>query len=179
MYLYTDNQPLSAFDPQETDIWLEGRSRKNISFHQKISIGDPNGVYVSYSWGFSRFPDYGNSYIDLRHSHPNYYDEGQILAYKITTNQALEDKFKAFMDAKLGHEEGLYGITDTCRTWSQRIFEMAPRLERTSLDRPYAPGDIGVVSKDNTLLENTTAFIQTIVFPFSTTTTGSNSSTSK
>jgi len=82
MYLYTDNQPLSAFDPQGTDIWLEGRSREDgTPFHQKLSIGDPNGAYTSYTWGAVFFP-WGNSYIDTIHPHPTIMTKEESLRIK-------------------------------------------------------------------------------------------------
>lgn len=37
----------------------------------------------------------------------------------------MEDAFKAYIQAKLGNEGGIYGFA-TCRTWSRRMFEAAP-----------------------------------------------------
>jgi len=148
-YNFVDSNPLIKKDVNGTDIWIENRSREDeISFHQKLSIGDPNGAYVSYTWGAVKvtvdenFPLEGNSYPDTNVVHPNANNAGSIYAYKKTIDPAAEAAFAAKIRLGLSATPGRYGPTNNCRTWSRRMFDEAPGIEMTPPVRPYAPSVI-------------------------------------
>jgi RHS repeat-associated protein len=116
-YVYVFANPLSYVDPKGLDIWIEGPSKNEPSFHQSVNVGNPNGSYSSYSYGMNGHGLEGQVYRDVDLG-------GPFEAYKKTS--AVQDAvFKAAMEGKLG-EKGTYGYDDICRSWSQRQYNNAP-----------------------------------------------------
>ncbi|MBF0442509.1 MAG: RHS repeat-associated core domain-containing protein [Oligoflexales bacterium] len=135
-YVYVGNDPVNNIDPKGTDIWIEGPSSgfgvNEPGGHQSISVGTPNGNYVSYSWGLDtksslgmKFPTSftGRVYKDFIHG-------GQIQSAILRTVpmqdlmaiQILEE------DLKNGRS-GIYGLTgNTCRSYSQNRYQYFKNL---------------------------------------------------
>jgi RHS repeat-associated protein len=66
LYSYVFNNPIKFIDPKGLDIWLEGAAPSEPDLHQSVNVGDPNGVYDSYSYGMGDFP-HGEVYKDTSH----------------------------------------------------------------------------------------------------------------
>ncbi|EPG4960546.1 TPA: RHS repeat-associated core domain-containing protein, partial [Citrobacter amalonaticus] len=133
LYSYVFNNPIKFIDPRGLDIWLEGAAPSEQDLHQSVNVGDPNGVYDSYSYGMSDFP-HGEVYKDISHG-------GVIVDYK-KTNAAQDKIFKEMMDKKIG-ERSYYGYDDICRSWSQRQFKSAPGESATPPERKGAITTMG------------------------------------
>ena len=112
------------------DIWLEGPSQNEPSFHQSVNVGNPNGAYQSYSYGMNGDGLQGEVYRDTSLG-------GLIEAYKQTTPEQ-DAEFQRRMDEMVG-QTGTYGWDDICRSWSQRQFQNAPGTQTTPPNRPTAP----------------------------------------
>lgn len=134
LYSYVFNNPIKFIDPRGLDIWLEGAAPDEPDLHQSVNVGDPNGVYDSYSYGMGDFP-HGEVYKDISHG-------GVIVDYK-KTNAAQDKIFKEMMDKKIG-EQSYYGYDDICRSWSQRQFKSAPGKSVTPPERKGAITTMGI-----------------------------------
>jgi|GEM_PF-1102666 len=115
---------------QVADIWLEGPSKNEPSLHQIVNVGDPNGMYLSYSFGMNGKGLQGEVYRDTSIG-------GPIEAFKKTTQQQ-DDAFQSKMESQVG-KTGTYGIDDICRSWSQRQFKDAPGIITTPPARNVTP----------------------------------------
>ena len=129
-YRYASSNPLRFVDPRGLDIWLEGPSQNEPSFHQSVNVGNPNGAYQSYSYGMNGYGLQGEVYRDTSLG-------GLIEAYKRTTSEQ-DAEFQKRMDELVG-QTGTYGWDDICRSWSQRQFRNAPGTQMTPPTRPTAP----------------------------------------
>jgi RHS repeat-associated protein len=144
-YNYTTNNPLNYTDYSGLDIWIEGPSGNEPSGHQSINVGNPNGHYLSVSFGLdpqysdflnlrlSSFPFFvalpiGNVYLDTQHG-------GKIERYK-KTSKKQDFEFAEHLYHELG-KIGIYGVTDICRSFSQREFNLAPGIETFNFDQRY------------------------------------------
>ena len=118
-FAYALNSPGVNIDPTGLDVWLEGAATDEPSIHQSISVGNPRGVYRSYSFGLSpTWP--GIVYSDIKPG-------GEIQRYKKTT-VAQDLEVEAYLERAIG-VRGIYGVTDICRSWSQDQFARAPGVE--------------------------------------------------
>ncbi|ACX96924.1 RHS repeat-associated core domain-containing protein [Halothiobacillus neapolitanus] len=130
LYAYVTSNPVINIDPKGLDIWIEGPSGPEPSFHQSVNVGNMNGYYDSYSFGMDGQGIEGKVYRD-------HDPGGQIENYKRTTSE--QDRiFKSEMDKKLGNT-GIYGWDDICRSWSQRQFKNAPGIPSQSPVRKVSP----------------------------------------
>ena len=77
-YEYALNNPLSFVDALGLDVWIEGPSGGEPSFHQSVNVGDPLGAYDSYSFGMNGNGLEGEVYRDTEKG-------GEIEKYKSTT----------------------------------------------------------------------------------------------
>jgi len=116
-YAYALDSTLRNTDPTGLDIWIEGPSGNEPSFHESINVGDPNGTYNSYSYGMNGNWLQGEVYRDTSLG-------GPIEEYRQTTAQE-DAQFKNYLESQLG-KTGIYAYEDTCRSWSQRQFGLAP-----------------------------------------------------
>ena len=117
LYSYVFQDPVNLVDLDGKDIWIEDASTNEVPLHQSINVGDPNGVYKSFSFGATDLIIIGEVYVDRSQG-------GEIFAYKKTT--ALEDaKFLQILEREVGNV-GIYGVSDICRSYSQNRFAMAP-----------------------------------------------------
>lgn len=108
---------IGAIDPRGLDIWIEGPGPNEPSGHQSVNVGNPNGVYSSYSYGVNGFSLEGIVYRDTKLG-------GDIEKYKSTTKEQ-DAAFRALLERQVG-KTGIYGYDDICRSWSQRQFNSAP-----------------------------------------------------
>ena len=129
-YTYTFGNPIFYKDPTGLDVWTEGPSGNEPSFHQSVNVGNPIGTYDSYSFGMNGKGLQGEVYQDVEHG-------GVIDAYKKTTIQQ-DSEFKKLLDNQLGNK-GIYGYDDICRSWSQRQFKNAPGVPITPPVRLTVP----------------------------------------
>ncbi|MFL6604734.1 MAG: RHS repeat-associated core domain-containing protein [Steroidobacteraceae bacterium] len=129
-YAYSLGQPLAYSDPTGLDIWVEGPSASEPSFHQSVNVGDPNGQYSSYSFGMNGNGVQGEVYRDTSLG-------GPIEAYKRTTPQE-DAAYKKYLESQVG-KTGIYGYDDICRSWTQRQFTRAPGKPVPPPPRPVAP----------------------------------------
>ena len=109
--------PLKYIDPSGLDVWIEGPSGGEPSFHQSVNVGDPNGAYNSYSFGMNGNGIQGEVYRDTDLG-------GPIEVYKKTTPQQ-DAAYQKWLEDQVG-KTGTYGYDDICRSWSQRQYKRAP-----------------------------------------------------
>jgi RHS repeat-associated protein len=137
VYVYVYNSPVQWVDPKGLDIWIEGPSGNEPSFHQSVNVGDPSGSYNSYSFGMNGDWFNGEVYQDTDLG-------GSIEGYK-TTTPAQDAAFNNKMLAMLG-QTGVYGWDDICRSWSQSQFNGAPGTPSSPPPRIPVPQNPGVAS---------------------------------
>lgn len=127
MYAYAISNPVKYIDPFGLDIWIEGPSEDEPTGHQSINIGDPNGGYVSYSFGISLNCPGGCVYKDL-------FTRGPFEAYMTTSEEQDRLAIKFIEETKASDNEVVYGYNplygfnggsgfNTCRSYSQDKFE--------------------------------------------------------
>jgi len=118
LYTFVLNSPTRYVDRDGLDIWIEGPNQREPNLHQSVCVGDPNGNYKSYSFGANgNWVIGGEVYEDTSLG-------GAIEQYKKTTPEQ-DQQFRDQMDQEL-RKKGIYGITDICRSYSQRKFKKAP-----------------------------------------------------
>jgi RHS repeat-associated protein len=143
-YVYTLDNPLTFIDPLGLDVWIEGPSGGEPSYHQSVNVGDPLGAYDSYSFGMNGNGLEGEVYRDTETG-------GVIERYKSTTT-AQDAAVKAVLDGKVGNK-ATYGFDDICRSWSQDEYNNAPGTEGPAPFRvpvPQVPGAVGPSSSRST-----------------------------
>jgi len=129
-YAYANGNPLRYVDPLGLDVWIEGPSGSEPSFHQSVNVGDPLGSYDSYSFGMNGKGLEGEVYRDASHG-------GAIEMYKKTT--AAEDNYvRTLLERQMG-QTAIYGYDDICRSWSQRQYSEAPGFVAAPPVRPIVP----------------------------------------
>ncbi|OZB82170.1 MAG: hypothetical protein B7X28_03940 [Halothiobacillus sp. 13-55-253] len=64
LYAYVTSNPVINIDPKGLDIWIEGPSGSEPSFHQSVNVGNMNGYYDSYSFGMDGHGIEGKVYRD-------------------------------------------------------------------------------------------------------------------
>jgi len=173
-YVYVHNNPTRFTDPYGKDIWVEGPSGGEPNGHMSINVGDPNGTYSSYSFGYDQdlpgfFP--GEVYQDT--SHGGDFLPGHYLR-ATPTQDALA---KAYLDSMLG-ERAPYRPWRTCRTFSLQQFQhfkdiglgtpaSPPARQVDPRDRGrYVPGLIGTTATDRQSGQNwIQRLLRSTVFP--------------
>ena len=133
LYGYVANSPITVTDPFGLDIWIEGPSGGEPNGHQSINVGNPNGSYKSYSFGITSLSVFGTPYTDVDRG-------GAIEAYKATT-PGQDAAFERFLNSQAG-DSALYG-PNTCRTWSQGNFALAPGSSTAPPTTTTAPRSTG------------------------------------
>jgi RHS repeat-associated protein len=115
VYGYARNRPSMLLDPYGLDIWIEGPSGSEPNAHQSVNVGDPNGDYVSKSFGVDPTDSQcwaGCVYDDVDRG-------GPIEAYSTTTPDQDAAAISALENAAAQDSEAIYGLDATCRTYSQ------------------------------------------------------------
>lgn len=113
-YGYVSGNSLGAVDPLGLDVWVEGSSGGEPLPHKSISIGNPNGKYVSISFAINSM---GKVYQDRELG-------GEIL--KILRSNPEEDKIIINYLVQLAHNSDnkkIYGWDYTCMGYSEEKFE--------------------------------------------------------
>ena len=124
LFSYAANNSVSYTDPTGLAIWLEGQNQNESGggFHQSIAVGDPNGVYASFSYGVTPDAPLGAVYRDDEHG-------GEIVKY-IQTTPAQDSAFVGLLmhalESNDDDEQWFYPF-DNCRTFSQKWFDIAAR----------------------------------------------------
>jgi RHS repeat-associated protein len=127
---YVRNRPTVFVDPLGLAIWIEGSAFGEVPLHQSISIGDPNGEYVSYSFGIN--DHLGSPYIDKKPG-------GDIERYLNTTPEQDIEALAILGGHFLDDMKRLYPF-ENCRTYSNRYFEdFKRRFNLPESPAPYRP----------------------------------------
>jgi RHS repeat-associated protein len=114
-YRFVSNNPVKYTDPTGEDIWIE-RGFPNV-LHQSINVGDPNGNFVSVSFGLS-LPDVpeGKAYFNQN------LGGGRTEYLKTTSNEDLWAISELLKDVNAPYT-ATYLLDDTCRSYSQRKYQ--------------------------------------------------------
>jgi len=132
---YAFSSPLSHVDPMGLDVWIEGPSGNDPPTHESINIGNPNGSYVSLSYG-NIIP---GSPIGLGYLGPDRNVGGPIEKYKKTTKEVDEQLIKKYNNLPAS-QLGFYFLCGTnCRTIAEQIFDEAPGTEMRPPVTPWHP----------------------------------------
>jgi RHS repeat-associated protein len=134
LYGYTFNDPVNFIDPTGRDIWIEGPSGYEPNAHQSINVGDPNGDYVSKSFGVGPGGWTGAVYDDPEKG-------GPIEAYFATTpGQDAEAIAALNASAARDSATNIYGIDATCRSYSQDKYnQFSAKYQNSSSMPPVRP----------------------------------------
>ncbi len=132
-YAYVLNNPINYWDPEGIDIWIEGPSPGEPTGHLSINVGDPNGFYLSYSFGINHDGFFmGEVYLDTKHGgtiDPNYYLK--------TDEWGWEDFIASvYLSSLLGEKARYIPWSRTCRTFSREQFNY---LKNLGLGTPATP----------------------------------------
>jgi len=120
IYRYVLNNPILFNDPLGLDVWIEGASPGEPGAHESINVGDPNGNYDSFSFGFTGrlSPKYGlegEVYRDPLKGGPidsRFYRK---------TSVAEDASIRTSLESQIGTKMA-YTPWSTCRTYSQNEF---------------------------------------------------------
>ncbi len=169
LYRYVENNPVSATDPTGLDMWIEAGNSGELPLHRSINIGDPNGVYDSYSlnlmpklsFKFARgviFPEY-----DRGHKAGS----GNILSgyyRKLSANedQQARELLEKLVQLSMQEYESSEGINYfpgifTCRDFAFQTFDALSHLGVPATpQRPFGVNislkDVGVVGATGVLV---------------------------
>jgi RHS repeat-associated protein len=130
-----NQNPIRWSDPSGHDIWVEGSTPQEAGFglHQSINVGDPNGGYVSYSFGYDPTwsnPFQGSVYVDTDQG-------GNIVADQyLYTTMAQDNEATAIMDNMVGWTNFYCIGIFTCREFSQTMFDALKHIVGGSTGRP-------------------------------------------
>jgi hypothetical protein len=117
LYAYVGGDPVNWIDPRGLDIWVE----RGV-VHERLSIGDPNGAFISYSFALSlsEIADFGGSVYSDRGS------GGTIERYIQTTREQdlaaidmIYEDWRFDSSFTYGASPGSYN----CRSWSNEKFD--------------------------------------------------------
>jgi len=115
------------------DVWIEGPSGNEPNAHQSVNVGDPNGDYVSKSFGVGPGCWTGCVYDDAEKG-------GPIKAYFETTPEQDAEAIAALEAAAAEDSEAYYGLDDTCRTYSQDKYnDFSSKYQNSSSNPPSRP----------------------------------------
>ena len=93
-----------------SDVWLEGPAPGEPSGHLSINVGDPNGAYRSYSFGFNGNGYEGEVYRDTA--------QGDILPDRyLNTTPDFDRVIANYLEGLVG-QKAPYRPWRTCRTFS-------------------------------------------------------------
>jgi RHS repeat-associated protein len=136
-YGYVFQNPTTHIDPTGLDVWTEGPSGPEPSFHQSVNVGDPSWSYYSASFGMNGKGLQGEVYEDINKG-------GAIDQYKKTTpaqDAAFEKKLRGMMG-----QTGVYGWDHICRDWGQEQFDLAPGVPSAAPPRVPVPQHPNAIS---------------------------------
>jgi RHS repeat-associated protein len=134
IFEYARNRPTGFIDPFGLDVWIEGPSGSEPNAHQSINIGDPNGDYVSKSFGVGPGCWTGCVYTDTELG-------GPIEAYFQTTPEQDAEAIAALDASAAEDSKAYYGVQDTCRTYSQdKYSDLSSVYQNSSSYPPDRPG---------------------------------------
>jgi RHS repeat-associated protein len=133
LYGYAFAEPSRYTDHLGLDVWVEGPSinGEEVSGHESINVGDPNGDYHSYSFGVMG-PHLWNGevYSDIDLGGP--FVEGYYLA----TTPEEDSLVQRLLDSQLT-KKGFYGgVVSNCETFSERQFN---DIKNMGIGRPMSP----------------------------------------
>jgi RHS repeat-associated protein len=131
LYAYVGLNPIGRTDRKGLDYWIEGPSPGEPAGHLSLSVGNPYGVYTSYSFGVNGQGFFeGEVYIDVKPG-------GKILpaSYRRTTPEQ-DEMINQYLSSLKG-TTAPYRPWRTCRSFS---FEQFSILEDSSLaGKPIEP----------------------------------------
>jgi uncharacterized protein RhaS with RHS repeats len=135
LYDYVLNNPISYIDPFGLDIWVETHVPGEPYIHQRVSVGDPNGDYHSYTFELDNLPNPNDGTI-VDDSIPG----GTIVPGMYSkTSPATDAAIKKYLDSLLGKHAG-YGPDSNCRTFSQDAYnQITSALSKAGLSTPATP----------------------------------------
>jgi RHS repeat-associated protein len=123
LYNYVFADPVNLIDPNGADIWVEGPSDYEPMGHLSVNVGDPNGVYSSYSFGINHNGAEGQVYRDVApfgNFYPGYYRR----------TSAIEDAAaRAALERTVGAKAG-YRPWRTCRNYALENYKRLDHLGR-------------------------------------------------
>jgi hypothetical protein len=113
-----NQNPIRWSDPTGRDIWIEGGSpgEGGYGLHQSINVGNPNGDYVSYSFGWDPTwydPFRGSVYVDTNHGGD--IDPDSYLYSTPQQDQAATE----LLDSLIGTHDLYFPGGNSCREFSQ------------------------------------------------------------
>lgn len=151
LYGYAFNDPVNLLDIKGTDVWIEGPSGDEPKGHLSINVGNPLGVYTSYSFALSNKLFFeGKVYRDTVLG-------GAILDdYYLVTSNGGDSKINDYLKAQLGDQE-VYTPWNTCRTYSRKQFNNIADLFPS---QPASAPKRNISNEDKSVL---------VPFPFSST----------
>jgi hypothetical protein len=117
LFTYGHQNPIRLKDPDGNDVWVEGPSNNEPPTHRSINVGDPNGEYLSISFGTNlQMAPMGNVYQD---QNPN----GKIIeGMYLTTTKQEDDQVKEIFIQKLFYsDQQIYG-PENCINFSNDLF---------------------------------------------------------
>jgi RHS repeat-associated protein len=144
LYTYALGNPVRYLDPDGLDIWVEGASCDELhcepAGHLSVNVGDPFGVYKSYSFGINGHGLEGEVYRDVTLG-------GEIEADMYLRTTAEQDKrAQESLEGLLG-QTSTYFFNNTCRNFSidqffalMRRLKVEPSVAPVRPRQPNAPG---------------------------------------
>lgn len=132
-YGYVDGNSLSGFDPLGLDVWIEGSSDDEPGAHLSISIGNPNGKYIAYSFG-ANMKYFGQVYID--NSSP-----GAIIKM-LSSTQQQDAAIIVYLNNLRDIDDKKYYVWDyTCIGYSKEKFEQI-KFKFNLKEKSFGPRNI-------------------------------------
>jgi RHS repeat-associated protein len=126
-YEYCRSIPALLNDPSGLDIWIEGPSKNEPWGHKGICVGNPNGNYISYSFGLTSrwkmlIPSpwrMGVVYLDDI--------GGEVLGgnrSRIATSESQDLWAQSILNDLVGTEMPYSIIYPNCRTFSENMYDL-------------------------------------------------------